>query len=108
MKWTTFLKLNWQATFEDANILVGDDIKWAFRPCNQLHINVVSSSDRCYHLQPRRISKQDSSVYCWDPSLQSFNQPGELSQHPFWPFGWSLFCKSKDDGEILNPSHAVT
>ncbi|XP_058076000.1 uncharacterized protein LOC131224711 isoform X1 [Magnolia sinica] len=44
-------EVNWQAAFEDAHVLVRDDINWAFRPCHQLHFNVVSSSDGCYYIQ---------------------------------------------------------
>ena len=44
-------EVNWQAAFEDAHVLVGHNFKWFFGPCNQLHFNVVSSSDRCYNIQ---------------------------------------------------------
>lgn len=44
-------EVNWQAAFEDAYILVDDDLKWVFGACNQLHVNVVSLPDRRYHIQ---------------------------------------------------------
>ncbi|CAB4289174.1 unnamed protein product [Prunus armeniaca] len=34
------------------NLLDGNDAKWIFRSCNQLHVYVVSSSNRCHHIQP--------------------------------------------------------
>ncbi|RWW12124.1 hypothetical protein BHE74_00039312 [Ensete ventricosum] len=43
--------LNLQATFEDAYVLVGDNFKWFFGSCYQLHFIVVPSSDRCNHIQ---------------------------------------------------------
>ncbi|TQE13520.1 hypothetical protein C1H46_000851 [Malus baccata] len=43
--------LLYETTFEVSNLLVGDDFKWIFGPCNQLHVYVVSSSNRCHHIQ---------------------------------------------------------
>lgn len=40
-----------QATFEDAGFLAGDDTERIFGSGNQLHFYVVSSSNRCHHIQ---------------------------------------------------------
>lgn len=45
------VELKWQTTFEVTNLLDGNDAKWIFRSCNQLHVYVVSSSNRCHHIQ---------------------------------------------------------
>ncbi|KAE9449819.1 hypothetical protein C3L33_18282, partial [Rhododendron williamsianum] len=41
----------WQTTSKNAYLLVGDDIKWIFGSSNQLHFNVVSSSNRGHYIQ---------------------------------------------------------
>ncbi|KAF5946969.1 hypothetical protein HYC85_017197 [Camellia sinensis] len=42
---------NLVTTFKDSHLLVGDDAKWIFGPSNQLHFNVVSSSNRGHYIQ---------------------------------------------------------
>lgn len=41
----------WQTTSKNAYLLVGDDIKRIFGSSNQLHFNVVSSSNRGHYIQ---------------------------------------------------------
>jgi hypothetical protein len=47
------LELNWQATFEAANLLACNYIKWSFGTGNQFHFYVVSSSNWGYNIQVR-------------------------------------------------------
>ncbi|KAM5577780.1 hypothetical protein ABKV19_008226 [Rosa sericea] len=42
---------------EIAKLLVGNNTKWIFGSGNQLHFNVVSSSNRCYNIQPCRFTE---------------------------------------------------
>ncbi|KAF7130089.1 hypothetical protein RHSIM_Rhsim10G0134400 [Rhododendron simsii] len=46
-----FLTASYSTTSKNAYLLVGDDIKWIFGSSNQLHFNVVSSSNRGHYIQ---------------------------------------------------------
>ncbi|XP_058107386.1 uncharacterized protein LOC131250964 isoform X1 [Magnolia sinica] len=82
--------VNWQAALEDAHVLVGDDINWVFRPCHQLHFNVVSSSDGCYYIQVGSIGISASDEL-W---VASYILEGK----------GSAFCAG---GDVLNMAHFV-
>ncbi|KAG5529057.1 hypothetical protein RHGRI_029653 [Rhododendron griersonianum] len=58
---------NLNTTSKNAYLLVGDDIKWIFGSSNQLHFNVVSSSNRGHYIQhnlkKRKADENDTALF---------------------------------------------
>ncbi|KAK6164029.1 hypothetical protein DH2020_000893 [Rehmannia glutinosa] len=69
---------------------------WILGFGNQLHIDVVSPSNRGYYIQPCRVAEQNTSFSSWYPPFQSPNKFGKFCKHILRIVGRSAFRTSEN------------